>query len=68
MDDEIENNASNLRNEMMFAMIAIRNMIEPITDEVESYRQAMIEKGYNDYDARQMSVDYHGALMRMLIR
>lgn len=67
MNDE-ENPQPDIGNEMAFAMIAIRNMLEPIISEVEGYRKAMLEKGYNDYDARSMAVDYHGALMRMICK
>lgn len=64
--NEDESGEEAVRNEMMFAMIAMRSMLEPVINEVENYRIDMLKKGYNDYDARAMAVDYHGVLMWML--
>lgn len=43
-------------------------LLTPVTEAVEGYRQARLRDGYLDPEARRMAVDYHGALLRFLVR
>lgn len=42
--------------------------IAPVLEAVEGYRAAREREGYSDALARRMAVDYHGGLLRAVLR
>lgn len=54
--------------EVTKTLVSLSEMTSPIRDAVEGYRAQMERDGYGDGLARQMAADYHGGLIRMMLR
>lgn len=59
---------SDSANAVAGALLAIAEMMVPVAETLDAYRDSLVSRGYNDLYAQQMTADYHAALMRMIIK